>query len=67
MGAGGGVETGPQHLFRAGAGPYGARMQAPRILAERLELIVSRETGQWAAAETLSATAENKRGSGHPG
>jgi hypothetical protein len=55
-----------QHLFRASAGAYGDRASAPRLLAERLELIVSRETGQWAAAETLAVTAESKRAAAHP-
>jgi hypothetical protein len=49
-----------QHLCRVHAGVYAGREDGMRLLAERLELIVGRETGQWAQAESSMAAAEGK-------
>jgi hypothetical protein len=40
-----------QHFFDVGAGPYQLARDPGRLLAERLEQLVGRETSEWAAAE----------------
>jgi hypothetical protein len=40
-----------QQFFDVGAGPYQAADESARLLAERLEQLVGRETSEWAAAE----------------
>jgi hypothetical protein len=42
-----------QHLFEVGAGDY-AGPDRMVVLAERLEALISRETGEWASLETTS-------------
>jgi uncharacterized protein DUF4231 len=43
-----------QHLCEAGGGEYAAATDRTALLAERLEAIISRETGEWASLETSS-------------
>jgi hypothetical protein len=43
-----------RHLFEVGGGDYTAAPDRLVLLAERLETILSRETGEWAAVETAS-------------
>lgn len=60
-----------KYLFLAGAGPYAARSDARRVLAERIEGLISQEHAKWTAAREERAEAEEdaaatKRPS-HPG
>jgi hypothetical protein len=43
-----------QHLYTVGAGEYAAAPKPTLLLAERLEELISRETGDWASLETAS-------------
>jgi hypothetical protein len=43
-----------QHLYEAGAGDYAAVVERKVLLAERVEAVIGRETGEWAALETSS-------------
>jgi hypothetical protein len=43
-----------QHLFEAGGGDYADAPDRNVRLAERIEAIISRETGEWASLETQS-------------
>jgi hypothetical protein len=43
-----------QHLFLVGGGEYAGAADRTVLLAERLEQLISRETGDWASLETAS-------------
>jgi hypothetical protein len=43
-----------QHLYEAKAGDYTAEEGRKGLLAERVEAIIGRETGEWASLETSS-------------
>jgi Protein of unknown function (DUF4231) len=43
-----------QHLFEVGGGDYAGAPDRTVLLAERLEALISRETGEWASLETTS-------------
>ena len=46
-----------QHLFLIGGGEYASAPNPTVLLAERLEALISRETGEWASLETSSQKA----------
>jgi hypothetical protein len=43
-----------KHLYEVGGGEYAAAPEPKVLLAERLEALISRETGDWASLETAS-------------
>jgi hypothetical protein len=43
-----------QHLFEVGGGDYADAPDRTVLLAERLEALISRETGEWASLETTT-------------
>jgi hypothetical protein len=50
-----------KYLFLAAAGPYAEAPQARRLLAERVEALVSQEHAQWVAAQERSRKPEEKK------
>ena len=47
-----------KYLFLAGAGPYAAGSDARRVLAERIEGLISQEHAKWTSARQERAEAE---------
>jgi len=43
-----------QHLYEVGGGDYASAPDRTVLLAERLETVISRETGEWASLETTT-------------